>query len=458
MTPVLRKACLAAILLAAMASTSSANAQQWTYFGMDIDNRIRAVTVDGSDMYVGGDFTTITADDAMSRIARWDGTQWHALGQGVDNRVYGIVVVGSNVYVTGRVTEAYNSDGTAVAVAGVARWDGTEWHALGTGLEGPSATLGFAMVAGGGIVYVGGSLTAAGGNAVNNIAAWDDAAQSWSAVGGGFTDVVRTLAYDDATDALYAGGSFDVVTDGDQFNFIAMWDGFRWNALGDGLNDTGRTITLTDSYVYVGGGSGTIPVMARWDGQSWEDLSAGFDDRVDAIIATSDDVLYASGDFTTAGGVAAAGLAQFDAGAWSALGSGLDDKAISMKLLNGDVVIGGEFSTVNGEASSSLVVYTPAGATAVDADDVPGTFVLEQNYPNPFNPATTISYAVDAPGMVELQVFDLMGRNIATLQNAPQAAGQYTVRYDAQGLPSGTYIYRLRTGDRAITRAMLLSK
>lgn len=458
MTPVLRKIWLAAILLAATASMPSANAQQWTYFGMDFDNRIRAVTVDGSDVYVGGDFASIAADDAMSRIARWDGTQWHALGQGVDDRVYGVAVVGSNIYVTGRITEAYNTDGTAVAVAGVARWDGAAWHALDAGLEGPGSTLGFAMVAGGGIVYVGGNLTAAGGSAVNNIAAWDDAAQSWSAVGGGFTDIVRSLAYDDATDALYAGGSFDVVNDGDQFNYIAMWDGFRWNALGDGLNDTGRTISLTDSYVYVGGGSGTTPVMARWNGQSWEDLSAGFDDRVDAIIATSDDALYASGDFTTAGGVAAARLAQFDAGAWSALGSGLDDKAISMKRLNNDVIIGGEFSTVNGEASASLVVFTPAGATAADTDDVPSTFALKQNYPNPFNPTTTISYIIDAPGMVRLHVFDLMGREVATLQNAPKAAGQYTVRYHARGLPSGTYIYRLRTGDRAITRAMLLSK
>ena len=463
MTCTLPKNVAYASLLALIAWTIPAHAQYWITFGTDISNRIRAVHVedddifvDGGDIYVGGDFASIGGDAAMSRIARWDGSQWHSLGQGVNDRVYGIAVVGPHVYVTGRLTEAINPDGSTVAVAGVAMWDANEWHALGTGLEGPSSTLGYSMVAGGEMVYIGGNLTAAGGSAVSNIAAWDDAAQTWSAVGGGFMDVVHTLAYDSASETLYAGGSFDVANDGDQFNFIAAWDGLRWNALGDGIAETARSIAVSDSYVFVGGGSGTLPVLARWDGSSWEDLSDGLDDRVDALVAVDYDVVYASGDFLNIGGVAAERLAVRINGTWYPLGAGLDGKAISMKILDHNIVIGGEFSMANGKASASLAIYFPCCTISTDADAVPELFTLQQNYPNPFNPSTSINYHLETLGTVTLQVFDVLGRVMETLVSARQHAGQYTVRFDAGGLPSGAYVYTLRLDERIQTRAMLL--
>lgn len=444
--------------LALLAIAGPAAAQTWTTFGTEISNRIRSVHIDGDDIYVGGDFATVTGDDAMSRIARWDGTQWHPVGQGVDNRVYGIAALGSNIYVTGRLTEAFNSDGSSVSVSGAAMWDGSEWHALGAGLEGPSSTLGFAIAAGGGKVYIGGDLTAAGGSAVSNIAAWDEAAQAWEAVGAGFMDVVRTLAFDSATETLYAGGSFDVATDMDQFNFIAAWDGFRWNELGDGLSDTGRTIAISDSYVYVGGGSGTQPVLARWDGTAWENMNEGLDDRVDALLAVSDDVVYASGDFLNIGGAAAERLAILDNGTWSAVGAGLDDKAISMKVQGNDVVIGGEFDTANGDSSASLVIYTPMAATSAQSDEVPDSFELGQNYPNPFNPSTAIEYTLSEAGEVTLMVFDMLGREVATLVRGLQPAGSYTMHFNAEGFPSGAYLYTLRHGSQDQTRIMLLAR
>ncbi len=92
----------------------------------------------------------------------------------------------------------------------------------------------------------------------------------------------------------------------------------------------------------------------------------------------------------------------------------------------------------------------------------PLDYSLEQNYPNPFNPSTTITYRVgmdghsSTPAFVVLTVYDLMGKEVATLVNEEQAAGTYSVKFDASQLTSGLYLYRLRTGAFAVTRKMLL--
>ena len=75
---------------------------------------------------------------------------------------------------------------------------------------------------------------------------------------------------------------------------------------------------------------------------------------------------------------------------------------------------------------------------------VPGSFRLYQNYPNPFNPSTEIAYRVQAPGLVTLRVYDVLGREVATLVEERRAAGLYRVRFDGSGLASGVYFYRLQ--------------
>ena len=93
-----------------------------------------------------------------------------------------------------------------------------------------------------------------------------------------------------------------------------------------------------------------------------------------------------------------------------------------------------------------------------EAFGVPESFELKQNYPNPFNPATTISYTMSQPGQVSLEVYDLNGRLVETLVDGHQAAGPYSVNFDAHNLPSGTYVYRLKTEKGTQTRKMILVK
>jgi hypothetical protein len=80
------------------------------------------------------------------------------------------------------------------------------------------------------------------------------------------------------------------------------------------------------------------------------------------------------------------------------------------------------------------------------------------NYPNPFNPTTVIGYQLPVAGYVTLKVFDLLGREVATLVNENKSAGYYKISFDASNLPSGVYFYNLLTGNSSITKKMLLIK
>lgn len=85
-------------------------------------------------------------------------------------------------------------------------------------------------------------------------------------------------------------------------------------------------------------------------------------------------------------------------------------------------------------------------------------FTLSQNYPNPFNPSTTIDYTLQQAFDITLEVYNLTGQKVATLEKGRKAAGQYTVNFDAASLPSGIYFYTLKAGDAKVTKKMVLMK
>ncbi len=91
-------------------------------------------------------------------------------------------------------------------------------------------------------------------------------------------------------------------------------------------------------------------------------------------------------------------------------------------------------------------------------DEVPSDYRLLQNFPNPFNPNTSISYQLPADGYVTLKVYDLLGKEIATLVDGHNDAGYYRINFDASSLSSGFYFYRLSTENYVSTMKMLLIK
>jgi glycosidase len=89
---------------------------------------------------------------------------------------------------------------------------------------------------------------------------------------------------------------------------------------------------------------------------------------------------------------------------------------------------------------------------------LPRSFALKQNYPNPFNPNTSIDYVITSDSDVNVSIFDISGRKIATLVNGYQSAGEYSLLFDASKLASGVYMYKLTSGRHQETRKMLLLK
>ena len=88
---------------------------------------------------------------------------------------------------------------------------------------------------------------------------------------------------------------------------------------------------------------------------------------------------------------------------------------------------------------------------------VPLEYKLEQNYPNPFNPVTNLEFGISNLGFVTLKVYDVLGKEVATLVNEIRQPGNYTIEFNGSGLASGIYFYKLEWGEfKAIKRMMLI--
>ena len=103
-------------------------------------------------------------------------------------------------------------------------------------------------------------------------------------------------------------------------------------------------------------------------------------------------------------------------------------------------------------------IFNPVIGAVNEPPQSISNFSLEQNYPNPFNPVTTISYTVAAKDFVTIKVFDLLGKEVATLVNKEKPAGSYSVDFNASKLSSGVYFYRMKAGSFVETKKLILMK
>ncbi len=106
--------------------------------------------------------------------------------------------------------------------------------------------------------------------------------------------------------------------------------------------------------------------------------------------------------------------------------------------------------SILGKKNYNKILYT--------GNEVPTTYELSQNFPNPFNPVTTINYQLPQNGSVTLKIYDILGKEVATLVNEQKNQGRYSVNFDASKLASGVYIYRLQVNDYVSSKKMLLLK
>ncbi|MGA2622825.1 MAG: T9SS type A sorting domain-containing protein [Bacteroidota bacterium] len=128
-------------------------------------------------------------------------------------------------------------------------------------------------------------------------------------------------------------------------------------------------------------------------------------------------------------------------------------------LINITVTIG---RSGYGNAGTYFLLDDLSFGPAVGVDEprttFPSGFELAQNYPNPFNPTTTVSFVISHSSFVTLGVYDVLGREVATLVNEVKQPGEYTVEWNAEGIASGMYLYELRSGAFSQTKKLILAK
>jgi len=300
----------------------------------------------GPALHAGGSFTQ-AGGLAASRIARWDGASWSALGPdawisgGNDPGVESLKAhddgTGPALFVGGRFTQAAGQ-----ATQQIARWNGSSWSALGSGMNGEVTALEVyddGLGSGPGLI-AGGAFTSAGGFPAQRIARWDGT--SWQALGN-IDGQVRALTVFDGGSGpeLIAGGSFATAGAIPAKN-IARWNGFGWSPLGSGLSNffgagTVRALAAFDDgsgpALFAGGSfsqAGAVPTgsLARWDGTSWQAVGSltGTNGSSVYSLCVHDDgdgpALYVGGDFTMVDGMPANHVARWDGTSWSALAAG----------------------------------------------------------------------------------------------------------------------------------------
>ncbi|MEZ6037156.1 MAG: hypothetical protein R3F29_06725 [Planctomycetota bacterium] len=284
-------------------------AQVWDLLGGGCNGVVHSVVeLSDGDLVAGGSFFG-AGGVPVNCIARWDGLSWHAMGGGpllplgnadiraMHVRPDGDLIVGGNFT---------SIDG--VPAAGIARWDGASWSAIGNApTMRPTAIV---TLANGDLVV---------GTDLHPIWRWDGA--TWTTIGTTNAFVETMLAHSDGS--LYVGGAFDQV-DGVDADFVARWDGATWSPLGTGvfhfcrglaeLPDGDVLVAFTGDFALEPSGPVLVRGLGRWDGQHWSSFGTGRDGFVLDIARNDDDSYSFGGQLSEVCGVPTNGLATVASG------------------------------------------------------------------------------------------------------------------------------------------------
>lgn len=353
---------------AAPTAHAAAGDENWSALGSGINGCcfVKTLATVGNNLYAGGQFTAAGGISA-NHIAKWDGSSWSPLGTGVTafsgaNIANLAAASNGNLYAGGAFTTA-----GSVSANNIAKWDGSDWSALGSGILGdPGATQVGALALDGNNLYVGGRFTTAGGISASHIAKWDGS--NWSAVGGGMNDSVTCLLV--VGNNLYAGGTF-TTAGGVSANHIAKWDGSSWSPLGSGMDNTVSALAVDASgNLYAGGSFSTAGGVAarniaKWNGSTWSAVGYGLNGAVRALAIDSSGNLYAGGAFSKIcgnvncnyGNISAGNIAKWSGANWSPLGSGVNDWVHALAISGSNLYVGGLFTAAGGKTATCIAKW-----------------------------------------------------------------------------------------------------
>jgi hypothetical protein len=221
-------------------------------------------------------------------------------------------------------------------------------------------------------------------------------------------------------------------------------DGAQWTTQSTGLMMSSalfiRALAISGS-ILLAGTRGGIYVSTGPTG-TWTVANVG-------LIDTSVEALYVSGSTIYAGTSGGVYQSTDNGGNWSVMNTGYTNE-VRCLIKKDNYLYAGTFG--------DGVYRYPVTASAVSDVHVPSSFAIEQNYPNPFNPLTQIEFSIPQSSHVTLKVYDVLGKEIATLVNSEKEIGTYTTTWNAQNCPSGVYFYRLTAGSYTLTKKLLLMR
>lgn len=197
--------------------------------------------------------------------------------------------------------------------------------------------------------------------------------------------------------------------------FVSTNNGIVWSAIDSGYNYS-NSIATDGSNLFIGGSSGVF--LSTKSGKDWNQLNVGLSDTLVSTLAVSSAYLFA--------------------------GNTAQVVPVSFR---GQLLVPGiwryPLSQVGMKVENNL-------------DHIPFKFTLNQNYPNPFNPSTTISFSLESKSFLTLKIFDIVGREVATLVNEELPAGTYSRQWSAANMSSGVYFCRLQSRSFSETKKLIL--
>jgi len=420
-------------------STDNSTSWSFVFLGGNANVSVNALTVKGAELFAGtswgyepsGGYIFHSTDNGDSWVPQLEcyagdfavsgtnvfagtnrgvfrttlgGTSWTSAGL-ADTSVNALIVSGNNLFASGGGGLFLSTNnGTSWTVAGLTNTWVSALVVHGTNL--------FASTSG----FMGGVLLSTNGGA------------TWTAVSNGLPKEPYDSAQFIPIKALAVSGTYLFAGTGEAaFNggvFRSTNNGTSWTQFSNGLpkspNDTTQYSSINSLAIYgpnlfAGTGSGVF--LSTNSGMTWQAFNTGFKQGVSAL-GFNDTYVFAGTP------------SHYSRGDDYIDGTGLWRRPLS------EMVTG----------------------VSQRKSDVPSQFALRQNYPNPFNPSTTIQYQIPKQSYVTLEIFDLLGRETASLVNEIKQAGTHTVKWDASRLSSGVYFYTITAGAYRETKRMILMK
>jgi uncharacterized delta-60 repeat protein len=448
-----------------------------------------AIAVDASgNVYVTGTSTGTTSftDFATVKYNSSGQLQWAARYNGPVNgtdEAFSVAVDASgNVYVAGQSLSASNYDYTTIKYNSSGQ---QQWVVRYNGPQNSVDNASVVRVDGSGNVYVTGTSTGSGSGLdyatiKYNASGQEQWAVRYNGTGNG-DDVPSDMAIDAAGNIYVTGGSSGSTSSNDYVTLKYNASGQeQWNARYNGTgndNDIASSLAITSSGIIfvtgssIGQGSATDYATVMYNNSGQQQWAV----RYNGLNNTSDDAssvaVDGAGNAYVTGGSSAGGTnLDYLTLKYSASGqvmweqryngpaSGID-AALSICIDSyGNALVTGNSQGSGSSSDYATIRYSVTTGIEPVSQEIPSEFRLYENYPNPFNPSTSIKFDVPKNAFTNLGIFDVTGRIVKTLINEDLKAGRYLYNFNASGLSSGVYFYKIHSGEFNDAGKMMLVK